>query len=108
MQEPTRPGSREGRSCWNRASEQNSVKPAGVLATACRQRGPYARREVPAVIAVSHDSKMNLQRKKTPETLNATWAGEHSEQLRSFQSPGMLFLLTLPFIERGYHPCGYL
>ena len=30
----------------------NSIKPAGVLATACRQRGPCATREVPAVIAV--------------------------------------------------------
>ncbi len=30
----------------------NSIRPAGVLATACRQRGPYATREVPAVIAV--------------------------------------------------------
>src|SRR5262249_11749852 len=27
------------------------ISPAGVLATACRQRGPYATREVPAVIA---------------------------------------------------------
>jgi hypothetical protein len=30
----------------------SSIRPAGVLATACRQRGPYATREVPAVIAV--------------------------------------------------------
>jgi hypothetical protein len=30
----------------------NSIRPAGVLATACRQRGPGATREVPAVIAV--------------------------------------------------------
>ena len=29
----------------------NSIRPAGVLATACRQTGPYATREVPAVIA---------------------------------------------------------
>jgi hypothetical protein len=53
MQEPTRPGFGEGRSWWNGASEQvPSIRPAGVLATACRQRGPYATREVPAVIAV--------------------------------------------------------
>ena len=31
-----------------------------------------------------------------------TWAGERCEQLRSFQSPGLFFLLTLPFIERAY------
>ena len=30
----------------------NSMRPAGVFATACKQRGPYATREVPAVIAV--------------------------------------------------------
>ena len=51
-QELTRPDFGEGRSWWNRMSEQVSISPAGVLATACRQRGPYATREVPAVIAV--------------------------------------------------------
>jgi hypothetical protein len=30
----------------------NSVRPAGVLATACKQSGSVATREVPAVIAV--------------------------------------------------------
>ena len=30
-----------------------------------------------------------------------TWAGERSEQPRSFQSPQVFFLLTLPFIERA-------
>jgi len=30
----------------------NSIRPDGVLATACKQRGPYATREVPAVIVV--------------------------------------------------------
>src|SRR5258708_34707651 len=30
----------------------NSIRPAGVLATACRQREPYATRDVPAVLAV--------------------------------------------------------
>ena len=30
-----------------------------------------------------------------------TWAGERSEHFCSFQSPGMFFLLTLPFIERA-------
>ena len=29
-----------------------SIRPAGVLATACRQKGPEATREAPAVIAV--------------------------------------------------------
>jgi hypothetical protein len=35
-----------------RYERTSSIRPAGVLATACRQRGPYATREVPAVIAV--------------------------------------------------------
>jgi hypothetical protein len=30
----------------------SSIRPAGVQATACRQRGPEATREAPAVIAV--------------------------------------------------------
>jgi hypothetical protein len=51
MQEPTRPGFGESRRRWDRMSEQVSIRPAGVLATACRQRGPGATREVPAVIA---------------------------------------------------------
>src|SRR6266404_2711866 len=33
--------------------------------------------------------------------LYRTWAGERGEQHRSFQSPGLFFLLTLPFIELG-------
>jgi len=36
-----------------------------------------------------------------------TWAGERSEHFCSFQSPGIFFLLTLPFIERAYRLCGY-
>src|SRR5258708_14718030 len=48
-----------------------------------------------------HDNKMDLRRTKTQEPLNMTWAGERSEQPRSFQSPEMFFLLTLPFIERA-------
>src|SRR5260221_14592838 len=35
-----------------RYERTSSIRPAGVLATACRQWGPYATREVPAVIAV--------------------------------------------------------
>ncbi len=49
-----------------------------------------------------HDNKMNLQNKKAPKTLNVTWAEERSELLCSFQSPGMFFLLTLPFIEQRF------
>jgi hypothetical protein len=30
-----------------------------------------------------------------------TWAGERSKHFCSFQLPGLFFLLTLPFIERG-------
>src|SRR5258708_40166787 len=48
-----------------------------------------------------HDNKMDLRRTKTQEPLNMTWAGERREQPRSFQSPEMFFLLTLPFIERA-------
>ena len=52
MQEPTRPefGGRPKR--MESYERINSIRPAGVLAMACRQRGPCATREVPAVIAV--------------------------------------------------------
>jgi len=30
-----------------------------------------------------------------------TWAGERGERFCSFQSPGLFFSLTLPFIERA-------
>jgi hypothetical protein len=52
MQEPTRPDFGEGRSEWESYERTSSIRPAGVLATACKQSGPYATREVPAVIAV--------------------------------------------------------
>jgi hypothetical protein len=45
---------------------------------------------------------MELRKANTSEPLNWTWAGERSEQPRSFQSPEMFFLLTLPFVERIY------
>ena len=32
-----------------------------------------------------------------------TWAGERGEPFCSFQSPGLFFPLTLPFIERANH-----
>jgi len=48
-----------------------------------------------------HENRMDLRRANTPEPLEMTWAGERSEQPRSFQLPGMFFLLTLPFIERA-------
>src|SRR5258708_39365432 len=51
-QEPPRPDN-EGRPKLMESYERtNSIRPAGVLATACRHRGPGATREVPAVIAV--------------------------------------------------------
>src|SRR5215471_2859189 len=49
-QEPTRRKYGEGRSRWG-VRANNPVGPAGVLATACRHRGPDATREAPAVIA---------------------------------------------------------
>jgi hypothetical protein len=42
----------------------NSIRPAGVLATACRQSGPYTTREVPAVI--STDQLAARERKAGP------------------------------------------
>jgi DNA-binding transcriptional ArsR family regulator len=47
MQEPTRPGSREGRSGWESYELTNSIHPAGVLATACKQSGPCTREVLP-------------------------------------------------------------
>jgi hypothetical protein len=51
MQEPTRPGSREGRSGWNRTSEQIPSDLPGYWRRHAGKRGPDATREVPAVIA---------------------------------------------------------
>src|ERR1700687_4202555 len=49
-----------------------------------------------------HENRMDLRRANNPEPLTMTWAGERSEHFCSFQSPGLSFLLTLPFIERAY------
>src|SRR6202158_4625742 len=49
-----------------------------------------------------HENRMDLRRANNPEPLTMTWAGERSEHFCSFQSPGLSFLLTLPFIERTY------
>jgi len=68
MQEPTRPENGEGRSGGNGKSELGSIRPAGVLATACRPRGPYATREVPAVIASGSTGNSR-------ETGRADWDG---------------------------------
>src|SRR5438445_11874320 len=48
-----------------------------------------------------HENRMDLRRANTPEPLNMTWAGERGERFCSFQSPGLFFPLTLPFIERA-------
>ncbi len=48
-----------------------------------------------------HENRMDLRRTNTPKPLNMTWAGERGERFGSFQSPGLFFLLTLPFIERA-------
>src|SRR5260370_31401162 len=53
-----------------------------------------------------HENRMDLRRANSPEPLNMTWAGERSEHTRSFQSPEIFFLLTLPFVERAYRTCG--
>src|SRR5882672_1511244 len=52
MQEPTRPGSWEGRSWWNGTSGQVPSDLPGYWRRHAGKRGPYATREVPAVIAV--------------------------------------------------------
>jgi hypothetical protein len=52
MQEPTRPGFVGRPKLMKRYERTSSIRPAGVMATACRHRGPYATREVPAVIAM--------------------------------------------------------
>src|ERR1035438_5315345 len=51
MQEPTQLLSGEGRRRWSSYERIGSIGPAGVVATACRHRGPDATREAPAVIA---------------------------------------------------------
>ena len=51
-QEPTRRHFGEGRCRWESVSDSYSIGPAGVVATACKQREPDATREAPAVIAV--------------------------------------------------------
>src|ERR1700738_5351433 len=58
-----------------------------------------------------HENRMDLRRANTSEPLNMTWAGERSKHSCSFQSPGMFFSLTLPFIERAnrkltHYPAG--
>jgi hypothetical protein len=53
MQEPTRPTLGEGRSRWRRTSESIPSVTAGVVVTACRQRGPNETREASAVIAAA-------------------------------------------------------
>jgi len=52
MQEPTRPGFVGRPKLMESYERTSSIRPAGVLATACKQSGPCATREVPAVIAV--------------------------------------------------------
>jgi hypothetical protein len=52
MQEPTCLLCGEGRSRWSNTERIGSIGPAGVVATACRHRGPEATREAPAEIAV--------------------------------------------------------
>jgi len=53
MQEPTRPTLGEGRSRWKSTSESILSVAAGVVVTACRQRGPNETREASAVIAAA-------------------------------------------------------
>ena len=51
MQEPTRRETGKADDGWEQYERTVSIGPAGVLATACKQRGPDATREAPAVIA---------------------------------------------------------
>ena len=65
MQEPTCPGFVGRPKLVERYERTSSIRPAGVLATACKQSGPYATREVPAVIAVG-DQLAARERKAGP------------------------------------------
>src|SRR5713226_3530625 len=66
MQEPTQPLSGEGRRRWSRNERISSIGPAGVVATACRHRGPEATREAPAVI-VSRDQLATRESQAGPD-----------------------------------------
>src|SRR5258705_10594865 len=68
MQEQTRPGFVGSPKRMELYERTSSIRPAGVLATACTQWGPCATREVPAVIAV---------------WINWTQAGRQAETVRS-------------------------
>jgi len=65
MQEPTRPTVGEGRSRWKGTSESISSVTAGVVVTACRQRGPNETREASAVI-VAHDQPATRESQAGP------------------------------------------
>jgi hypothetical protein len=63
----SRPADRSGKAevDGRGTSELASVEPAGVVATTCRQRGPDATREAPAVIAVK-DQLVTRERQTGP------------------------------------------
>lgn len=65
MQELTRRESRESRRRWGRRAN-SPIGPAGVLATACRQGGPDATREAPAVIGTAINRQLVRARPGRP------------------------------------------
>src|SRR5271156_6773850 len=79
-----------------RASDRTMV---GIFCnrTACRIRNRRRR----------HDSNMNRRKKRTPRA-SLHYIGWRAWQ-KSLLLPvaGEIFLLTLPFIERRYRPCGF-
>src|SRR5215831_5190731 len=62
MQAPTQRVIGEGRRRWSSNERISSIRPAGVMAMACRQRRPEATREAPAVIVIKKDQLATRER----------------------------------------------
>ena len=108
MQEPTRRYT--GKAEVDGEDERtSSIGPAGVLATACRQRGPDATREAPAVIAV-WDQLATRERQAGPSGVaerpvvprkpgNCRWregASVERERKKRQRTEGLAMSLTTP------------
>jgi len=66
--------------------------------TACRIRNRRRR----------HDSNMTLRKKKAPRASQHYMGWRAGQKFLLLPVAGESFLLTLPFIERGYLRCGVL
>src|SRR4029077_15258625 len=65
--------------------------------TACRIRNRRRR----------HDNNMTLRKKRTPRASQHYTGWRAGQKSLLLPVAGEVFLLTLPFIERGIRPCGY-